>query len=328
MPHPAVPVTRSARLARGVVAALRTAACAALLCLAAACDKGSPAPPTAPGTMRVVATTELVADLVRSVGGPRVQVVSLIGPGMDPHTYKPGPGDVRAMNDADIVFFHGLHLEGRMDAPLRELQRSGKAFAITDGIPPERLLHADGGEPDPHVWFDPELWSLAADHVAQVLTQRDPEGAPQFQENLAIAKGYLSALDHEVRSNLSIVPAERRVLATAHDAFGYFGRRYDFDVLGVQGISTDSEASLRDIAAIVEQLAARGVPAVFIESTVPPRTVQALVEGAEARGHALRIGGELYSDAPGAAGSGAETLRGMSLHNALTIARALGGAAK
>lgn len=328
MPHSASPPAQPLRPALRAIAALRLAACAAVLLLAAACaDSTSPSAP-GPGTTRVVATTELVAELVRSVGYPRVQVVSLIGPGMDPHTYKPGPGDVRAMTDADVVFFHGLHLEGRMDAPLRELQQDGKAFAVTDGIPPDRLLRAEGGEPDPHVWFDPELWALAADHVAQVLIQRDPEGAIAFRQNLAFTKEYLEALDREMHSNLAAVPAERRVLATAHDAFGYFGRRYSFDVLGVQGISTDSEASLRDIAAIVEQLAARGVPAVFIESTVPPRTVQALVEGAQARGHALRIGGELYSDAPGAAGSGAETLRGMSLHNALTIARALGGAAK
>lgn len=273
----------------------------------------------------MVATTELVAELARRIGAARVEVSALMGPGTDPHTYKPGPGDVRRLSEADLVLFHGLHLEGRMDSPLRALERDGRATAVAEGIPVEALRHSDEGAHDPHVWFDPLLWKAAAQRTAEALTRADPEGAEAFAAGALEFAAELDALDAEIARMLAAVPPERRVLATAHDAFGYFGRRYAFDVLGIQGISTESEASLRDIAALVQTLAERGVPAVFVESTVSPRTVEALVEGARARGHALRIGGELYSDAPGPVGSGAETIAGMSLHNARIISNALSG---
>ncbi|MBL9140863.1 MAG: zinc ABC transporter substrate-binding protein [Phycisphaerae bacterium] len=276
---------------------------------------------------RIVATTELVAELARRIGGEHVQVEAIMGPGTDPHTYKPGPDDVRRLSEADLVLFHGLHLEGRMDAPLRSLEREGRAVAVADAVPHEELLNPGEGAHDPHVWFDPELWKVAARRAARALTDLAPAHAAAFASGLADMEAELTALDGRIRAALEGVPPNRRVLATAHDAFGYFGRRYQFDVIGIQGISTESEASLRDIAAIVQQLADRDVPAVFIESTVSPRTVQALVEGSRARGHAVRIGGELYSDAPGPVGSGAETIAGMSMHNARTIAGALAPAA-
>jgi manganese/zinc/iron transport system substrate-binding protein len=316
---------RAAALALGLLAAALLAACG-----------HSGAAPGAPGEsgsggsgrrapLRVVATTELVAELARRVGGARVAATALMGPGTDPHTYKPSPGDVRRLSAADLVLFHGLHLEGRMDAPLRALERDGRAAAVAEGIPEADLRHAEEGAHDPHVWFDPLLWRAAAARAAEALARADPEGAEAYAAGARAFAEELERLDADIARTLAAVPPRRRVLATAHDAFGYFGRRYAFDVLGIQGISTESEASLRDIAALVGTLAERGVPAVFVESTVSPRTVEALVEGARARGHALRIGGELYSDAPGPAGSGAETIAGMSLHNARTIARALTG---
>jgi manganese/zinc/iron transport system substrate-binding protein len=282
--------------------------------------------PRAPGEqLHIVATTELVAELARRIGGDHVRVEAIMGPGTDPHTYKPGPEDVRRLSDADLVLFHGLHLEGRMDAPLRALERDGRAVAVADAIPEADLIHAEEGAHDPHVWFDPALWKVAAQRASSAITQRAPAHAADFAGGLAAFETELTALDAELQATLTRVPPNRRVLATAHDAFGYFGRRYEFDVIGIQGISTESEASLRDIAAIVQQLAARDVPAVFIESTVSPRTIEALVEGSRARGHAVRIGGELYSDAPGPVSSGAETISGMSLHNARVIAAALAG---
>ncbi len=277
--------------------------------------------------LRVVTTTAMIADAARAVGGSRVQVTSLMGEGVDPHLYKASPGDIRQLSEADLVLFNGLHLEGRMGDVLARLESRTPTVRVTDGITGDRLREPPEfeGESDPHVWFDVGLWVSVVERVREALVAVDPEREPEYR---AGAEGYLAQLrelDSWVRSEMGRIPEGRRVLVTAHDAFGYFGDAYGIEVLGVQGISTDSEASIRDINALVDTLVERRVPAVFIESSVPQKTVQALVEGCRSRGHEVVIGGELFSDAMGPSGTPEGTYIGMMRHNVRTITAALSG---
>ena len=277
--------------------------------------------------LNVVTTTGMVADLVRTVGGDRVKVSQLMGEGVDPHLYKATRSDMGAMLGADVVFYNGLLLEGKLSDALVRIATSGKpVFAVTELIDEGALLQPDGNEGhfDPHVWMDPRAWTKAVDVVRDKLAQRDPEGAAMFQANAANLQRDIEALDAYAERVLQSVPADRRVLVTAHDAFNYFGRRYGFEVLGIQGVSTESEAGLKQIENLVNLLVTRKIPAVFVESTIPERSVRALIAGAKAKGHAVIIGGELFSDAMGKPGTYEGTYVGMIDHNVTTIARALG----
>lgn len=292
------------------------------------CERGADRGGRTPGApVRVVTTTAMIADAAREVGGERARVASLMGEGVDPHLYKASPGDIRAMSQAGLILYNGLHLEGRMGDVLARLAARQPTVRVTDSIPPERLREPPEfeGEADPHVWFDVSLWIMVVERVRAALTEADPEGAAEHAAAAARYTEELRGLDAWVRSEIAGIPVERRVLVTAHDAFGYFGDAYGIEVLGVQGISTDSEASIRDINALVDTLVSRRVPAVFIESSVPRKTVQALIEGCRSRGHNVVIGGELFSDAMGPAGTPEGTYLGMIRHNVRTIVRALGG---
>ena len=283
-----------------------------------------------PATRHLVATTAMVGDIVSAVAGDRARVEVLMGEGVDPHLYKPRSSDVRAILSADGTFYSGLFLEGRMANVLEKASRRGREVtAIAEVVPPARRLQSDDGSAhaDPHVWMDVALWGSTTPAVTEALCRIDPEGCDRYREN---AKAYLKEileLDSYVRSILATIPRKQRVLVTAHDAFGYFGRAYDIDVRGIQGISTESEAGLADINQLVNFIVSNDIPAVFVESSVAVKNVQALVEGAEARGHELRIGGELFSDAMGAPGTWEGTYPGMIDHNATTVTRALGGKA-
>jgi manganese/zinc/iron transport system substrate-binding protein len=283
-------------------------------------------PPSAP--LNVVATTGIVGDLVRNVAGDAAAVAQLMSEGVDPHLYKPTRSDIARLLGADIVFYNGLLLEGKMTDALVRVATSGKpVFAVTELIDESYLRSPPEfqGHHDPHVWMDPRAWAKAVEVVRDRLAARDPARADAYRANADRTLATLAGLDAYAERVLATVPPERRVLVTAHDAFGYFGRRYGFEVQGVQGLSTESEAGLRRIEELVEMIVARGVPAVFVETTVPDRTVRALVAGAEARGHAVAIGGSLFSDAMGAPGTYEGTYVGMIDHNVTTIARALGG---
>jgi manganese/zinc/iron transport system substrate-binding protein len=283
------------------------------------------APSRAP--LNVVTTTGMVADLVRTVGGERVRVSQLMGEGVDPHLYKATRSDMSAMLGADVVFYNGLLLEGKLSDALVRIATSGKpVFAVTELIDEGSLLQPEGteGHFDPHVWMDPRAWTKAVEVVRDKLVERDPAGAATFRANAANLQRDIEALDAYAERVLQSVPAERRVLVTAHDAFNYFGRRYGFEVLGIQGVSTESEAGLKQIESLVDLLVTRKIPAVFVESTIPDRSVRALIAGAKAKGHAVTIGGELYSDAMGKPGTYEGTYVGMIDHNVTTIARALG----
>ena len=282
------------------------------------------------GKLRVVATVGMLADIVRVIAGDRAEVVGLMGPGVDPHLHKPTRRDIRALASADLVFYVGLTLEGRMADALERLRLSGRpVVAVGEAIPPELLRRPAEfeGHYDPHVWMDVRLWSRCVERVAEALAEIDPAGASTYRRNGEAYRDELARLDAYVRKVIATIPEQQRQLVTAHDAFGYFSRAYGIPVQSVQGITTESEAGLADIVGLVDFLVENDVPAIFIETSLSPRNLQAVLEGAAARGSEITIGGELFSDATGPAGTYEGTYLGMIDHNATVIARALGGGA-
>lgn len=281
------------------------------------------------GRLSVVATTGMIADAVAQVGGDRVSVQALMGPGVDPHTYRQTRSDIAAMTSADAVFWHGLYLEAQLEDLFHQLAGQNPVVALAEALPAADLLGSEDyeGRHDPHVWMDPGLWAGVVEAARDALIELDPEGADTFTANAAAHLAEIAALGAYSAQVLATVPPEARVLVTAHDAFNYFGRAYGYEVMGIQGISTESEAGLAQIEHLVGVLVDRGIGAIFVRSSVSDRNVMALIEGAAARGHAVSIGGELFSDAMGDPGSYEGTYIGMIDHNVTTITRALGGEA-
>lgn len=277
--------------------------------------------------LSVVATTSMIADAARQVGGARVAVTALMGPGVDPHAYRQTRSDIANMLRVDAVLWHGLYLEAQLEEFLLDLGKHKRVFAVGEAVPRDRLIaHSDyANRFDPHIWMDPGLWRSVVLAVRDALSEIDPAGADAYAAGVERHLEEVDALNAYAAERLATVPAERRVLVTAHDAFNYFGRAFDFEVLGIQGISTESEAGLRRIEELVDTLVTRGITAVFVESSVSARNVRALIEGAAARGHTVTIGGELFSDAMGPTGTYEGTYTGMIDHNVTGIARALGG---
>ena len=293
--------------------------------------------------IRVVCTTGMVADVVLNVGGEHVEahvigrqvlnkggehlrVAQLMGEGVDPHLYPPSPGDLSLLDQADIIFYSGLHLEGKLSDVFVRMARRKPTFAVTERLQQgadSPLLTVEGGFPDPHVWFDVSLWSKTVDLVADELAAFDPEHADDYRKNAKAYKSALADLHEYCRQQIATIPARRRVLVTAHDAFHYFGRAYGLQVKAIQGISTDTEASARKIDELVDFLVERKIKAVFVETSVSERNVRLLIDGCRARGHAVRIGGELFSDAMGRPGTAEGTYIGMVRHNVETIVEAL-----
>ncbi len=298
----------------------------ALLPLLAAVLLVSPAAArTEPPRLKVATTTGMIADAARTIGGERVAVNALMGPGVDPHLYKATPGDMRTLQDADLILYNGLHLEGRLADVLVRLAARKTTVQVTESID-EKLLREPpefAGHFDPHVWFDVGLWISVVERTRDALASSDPAGKGEFEQRATAYIASLRELHEHCKAEIARIPAERRVLVTAHDAFGYFGRAYGIEVLAIQGISTDSEGSLRQINSLVDTLVQRKVPAVFVESSVPRKNIDALVEGCRSRGHTVTVGGELFSDAMGAAGTPGGTYIGMVRHNVDTIVKAL-----
>ncbi len=308
-----------------------------------ACARSEPAGRSGAGRgepLRIVATTGMVADLVREIAGERAEVRQLMGAGVDPHMYKPTRGDVAQLTAADAVFYNGLLLEGKMTETFERLRAGGKpVVAITSAISARSLLkeQAEGetsgdgdageAETDPHVWMDPALWATAVGPVRDALVALDPASKAAFESRASAYAAKLKELDGYAERVLNGVPERSRVLVTAHDAFGYFGRRYGYQVEGIQGISTESEAGVKDIQRLVDLLVERKITSVFVESSVSDRNVSALIAGARAKGHSVSIGGTLFSDAMGQQGTYEGTYVGMIDHNVTTIARSLGGEA-
>ena len=277
-------------------------------------------------TLTVVTTTGMIADTARRIAGPLAQVRGLMGPGVDPHSYRQTRSDIVALTRADLVLFHGLYLEAQMEEFLLRLGTSRHVVPVGEAVPEDLLLrHADyETKADPHVWMAPELWRPVALRIRDALTEARPDHAQTFAANAEAFVAELDALAAYASETLAKVPEAARVLVTAHDAFGYFGRAYGFEVMGIQGISTESEAGLERIRTLVDTLVDRQIGAVFVESSVSDRNIRALIEGAAARGHEVRIGGELFSDAMGQDGTYEGTYIGMLDHNITVIARALG----
>lgn len=286
-----------------------------------------PLPPTRADqpACAVVTTTTIVADLVRQVGGDRVAVDCLMAAGIDPHSYRATPRDADRLARAKLVVASGLHLEGKLSELLARLARRVPVTFVADTLPRDRLLPVAENLHDPHVWFDARLWSLCVPAVVDALARLDPAGRPHYESRGADFVRRLELLDDRLRDRLVTIPKQQRVLVTAHDAFRYFGRAYDVEVVGVQGTSTESEAGLADINRLVDLIVSRGIQAVFVETSVSDRNVTALREGAQARGHAVALGGELYSDSLGAPGGSAGTLEEMLLANVETIHAGLTG---
>ncbi|MBS0126434.1 metal ABC transporter solute-binding protein, Zn/Mn family [Thetidibacter halocola] len=275
--------------------------------------------------LRVVATTGMIADAARAIAGEAAEVTALMGPGVDPHSYRQTRTDIVALSRADLVLWNGLYLEAQLEGLLLDLGRKTSVVAVAEAAPEADLLrHSEyEGRTDPHLWMAPRLWSHAVTATRDAMLALRDE--PTFVENAARLLAEIETVDAKARDALSTVPEAARVLVTAHDAFGYFGREYHFEVMGIQGISTQSEAGLARIAELVDTLVARRIPAVFVESSVSDRNIRALIEGAAAQGHDVRIGGELFSDAMGEPGTWEGTYVGMIDHNVTTITRALGG---
>ena len=284
-------------------------------------------PDVAGREMRLVATTGMVADVVRAVAGERAEVETLMGPGIDPHVYKASEGDVLILAEADAIFYNGLHLEAKMADVLERIEGRLVTTAVAEGIAEEKLLRPPEceGAFDPHVWFDVTLWTETLDEVERTLSGLDREHASAYRENARRYRAELRELDAEVRALVATVPQERRVVVTAHDAFGYFGAAYGFEVRGLQGISTAAEAGAGDVQSLARFIAERRIPAIFVESSVPRQTVRAVQEAVRSRGFDVEIGAELFSDAMGDAGTPEGTYPGMVLHNVRAIVAALGG---
>ncbi|WP_413450419.1 zinc ABC transporter substrate-binding protein [Georgenia phoenicis] len=295
------------------------------LMLLAAC--AGPADGTDDGRVSVTVTTTHAADLLRTVGGPHVEVTALMGPGVDPHLYRASQGDVHALVEADLVVYHGLFLEGRMEEVL-EAGALERVLALTDALPEDALLASSdyADQYDPHVWFDPELWVHVVDPVVEELSEIAPEHAADFAAGGREYVEDVLAAHAEASALLATVPPRSRVLVTSHDAFGYLGRAYGLEVRGVQGLSTEDEAGVADVRDLVDLLVERQVPALFTESSVSPASIEAVREAAADRGWEVHVPEEgLYSDALGEPGSPTGTYAGMLRANAATIATALGG---
>ncbi|MBZ0271978.1 zinc ABC transporter substrate-binding protein [bacterium] len=309
------------RIAYWIAAAVAVSA----LFLAAGCGKRETVPDAAAGTLKVVATTGMIADIAKRIAGDEANVTALMGPGTDPHLYKAAERDIRLLAAADLVLYNGLHLEGKMGEVLESLARKKAVIAVAESIDESRLVKppAFAGNFDPHVWFDVSMWSIAAARIRDALIEAKPAAREDFERRFGEVERSLAQLHEFCRSQLAMIPEDRRVLVTAHDAFGYFGKAYGIEVRGIQGISTEDEAGVGEINSLVDFLVEKKIPAVFVESSVPKKNVEALIEGARSRGAVVKIGGQLFSDAMGAAGTTEGTYEGMVRHNVNTIVEAL-----
>jgi manganese/zinc/iron transport system substrate-binding protein len=281
------------------------------------------------GTMPVVATTTMIGDLVRRIGGDRVDLKVIMGAGVDPHTFKPSPSDYAQLAHAKVTFYNGLHLEGKMVETFEDKLKD-KSVAVTSALSEHDLLawsQGQGGAHDPHVWFDVHLWAKAADAVRDGLIRFDPAGADGYRTRAAEVVASLATLHGEVKEKIASIPEGRRVLITSHDAYSYFGKAYGIDVRGLQGISTETEAGIQAINGAVDFILKKKIPAIFVESSVSPKTIERVRDDCRARGFDVKIGGELFSDAMGTPGQhppyAVETYEGMVRYNVDTMVGAL-----
>ncbi|MCE7984964.1 MAG: manganese transporter [Caldilinea sp. CFX5] len=298
-----------------------------ILLLVTGCSDGEPTAAAASDGLHIVTTTSMITDITKVVGGDQVAVTGLMGAGIDPHLYVASEGDMELLQNADVIFYNGLFLEAQMAEILEQIGERKTVVPVTKGIDPQQLLpwanYAD--EYDPHVWFDVTLWMKAVETVRDTLATVDAANAATYQANAAAYLAELTKLDAYVKEQAARVPADQRIVITAHDAFHYFGRAYGFEVRGLQGISTASEAGTADVQALADFIAEKQIKAIFVESSVPVRNIEALQAAVQDRGFTVGIGGQLFSDAMGDPGTPEGTYVGMVRHNIDTIVGALLG---
>ncbi|WP_298753823.1 zinc ABC transporter substrate-binding protein [uncultured Psychroserpens sp.] len=278
------------------------------------------------GKLNVVTTTTMITDLVENIGGDHVNVKGLMGSGVDPHLYKASEGDVTKLVDATIIFYNGLHLEGKLVEVFEKMGSSTKTpIALGEVLDKNTLIGSDyfASNYDPHVWFDIDYFKQFAAKVTQVLSEKDPKNAENYKTNEAAYGAKLEALHAKVKGIIETLPKEKRILVTAHDAFNYFGKAFDFEVVGLQGLSTATEAGVQDVQNLSAFIIEKDIKAIFVESSVPKRTIEALQAAVKSKGHEVTIGGTLYSDALGDAGTIEGTYIGMFEYNVNTIVNAL-----
>lgn len=277
------------------------------------------------GKLKVVVTTSMLTDLVKNIGADLIEIEGLMGPGVDPHLYKASEGDVSKLFNADVIFYNGLHLEGKLVAVFEKMETQKTTVALGEFLAKEGLIGSDyfASNYDPHVWFNIQYFKEFSDKVTSVLSEKDPKNAASFTANNLAFQQELDLLHTAVVNTIATLAPEKRILVTAHDAFNYFGKAYGFNVVGLQGLSTATEAGVQDVQKLSEYIIANKVKAIFIESSVPRRTIEALEAAVLSKGHQVSIGGSLYSDALGDGGSVEGTYVGMFLYNVKTIVNAL-----
>lgn len=297
----------------------------AMVISACTSDKGNNGKSQQGDKINVVTTIAQIAEPLSIIGGDKVEVTSLMGPGVDPHLYNATQGDIKKLESSDAVFYSGLHLEANMTKVFEEIGKSKPVLGIGDSIAADQLLKDEGGAIDPHIWFDIDLWQQALENATSKLKQMsaENENADYFEANKEKYFEELQKLKNESKEKLSQIPKDKRILVTAHDAFGYFGRLQDVEVVGLQGLSTEDEIGLTDIEDTIKIILDHKVPAVFIESSINPASINAVIEGAKKQGLDIKLGGELFSDAMGEEGTPEGTYIGMYRHNVETIYKAL-----
>lgn len=278
------------------------------------------------GKLNIVTTTTMITDLVQNIGGDHINIEGLMGSGVDPHLYKASEGDVTKLVNADIIFYNGLHLEGKLVEVFEKMESAQKTpIALSDALDKSTLIGSDyfASNFDPHVWFNIAYFKLFAQKVTTILSEKDAKNAASYKENEKQYLEQLDALESKIKTTIATLPREKRILVTAHDAFNYFGKNYDFDVVGLQGLSTATEAGVQDVQELAAFIIEKEVKSVFIESSVPKRTIEALQAAVNSKGHDIEIGGTLYSDALGNKGTIEGTYIGMFEYNVNTIVNAL-----
>ncbi len=300
--------------------------CASLVLISlslTACAKAESVKSSASEKPQVLATIGMIWDAAQAIGGDLFQSEALMGAGVDPHTYRASARDIDRLSKATLVLYSGLHLEAKLGEVFENMQGAVKVRAVSESIPRAKLIEVQKGQYDPHVWFDVSLWLHSVADIYQTLKELVPDQAEVLQVRYETYVASLRALDVDIRQKLAAVPVENRILVTAHDAFEYFGRAYGFEVRGLQGMSTVSEAGSRDMIQLADYITKKKIPAIFVESSVPRKNIEALQAAVRSRGFDVKIGGQLFSDAMGDEGTFAGSYVGMLTHNAETIANAL-----
>ena len=278
------------------------------------------------GKLQVVTTTTMITDLVKNIGGNKIDVQGLMGAGVDPHLYKASEGDVSKLFNADVIVYNGLHLEGKLEDVFEKMrQQNRKTIAVSDAIDKNTLIGSEyfASNYDPHIWFDITNWEIITQYIIDKFSELDADNSETYKTNGANYLKKLASLKIVITQEVNSLPLEKRILVTAHDAFNYFGKEFQFNVVGLQGLSTATEAGVKDVQRLASFIEEKNVNAIFVESSVPKRTVEALQEAVRAKGKEVLIGGTLYSDALGSTGTTEATYIGMYKHNVKIIISSL-----